>query len=79
MINLVDSFSTNNNCGFNLTNFKPKFIRDYFDEVVQDYERSFVGAFSSSLFSLLEEKNNGQYEVYFTIAKFINHVGYSLT
>ena len=46
-----DQFGENNNCGFNLTNFKPKFIRDYFDDVLKDYERSFVGSFVQSVLS----------------------------
>ena len=46
IVNVADQFSTNNNCGFNLANFKPKFMEDFYDEVVMDYERSFIGAFS---------------------------------
>lgn len=49
VLNVSDQFQTNNNCGFNLANFKLKFIRDFFAEVVTDYERSFIGAFATSL------------------------------
>ena len=49
VVNIADQFASNNNCGFNLANFKPKFMQDYYDEVVIDYERSFIGAFSSQL------------------------------
>jgi hypothetical protein len=49
ILNVADQFATNNNCGFNMANFKQRFIRDYFEEVVTDYERSFIGSFSSSL------------------------------
>ena len=49
VLNLADQFATNNNCGFNFANFKPKFIRDFFPEVATDYERSFVGSFAKSL------------------------------
>lgn len=52
IVNLADPFATNNNCGFNLANFKPKFIREFFSEVVSDYERSFIGAFCTALFAL---------------------------
>ena len=33
IVNLVDQFETENNCGFNLINFKPELIKDYFTEV----------------------------------------------
>jgi hypothetical protein len=46
--------------------------------VVKDYERSFIGAFSSALIDLLPPENE-EFELYFTIAKFVNNMGYSLT
>ena len=49
ILNVSDQFATNNNCGFNLANFKMKFLKNYFNEVVQDYERSFIGSFAHSL------------------------------
>lgn len=49
ILNVSDQFATNNNCGFNLANFKLKFLKSYFNEVVQDYERSFIGSFANSL------------------------------
>lgn len=30
VMNVADQYATNNNCGFNLANFKPKFLEDYF-------------------------------------------------
>lgn len=78
VLNITDQFSTNNNCGFNLANFKPRFIRDYFKDVVIDYERSFIGSFASALFRGLADKHN-EYEVFFTIAKFTENMGFSLT
>lgn len=76
VLNLTDHFQTNNNCGFNLANFKPRFIRDFFQDVVQDYERSFIGSFASALF---RELNPSEHELYFTIAKFSDNMGFSLT
>jgi len=49
VLNLADQHSANNNFGFNLANFKSRFIKNYYDEVVQDYERSFIGSFSQAL------------------------------
>ena len=43
-----------NNFGFNLSNFTPKLIDDYFQDVVGDYERSFAGSFAQALFWNLE-------------------------
>ena len=50
---MADQFDTKNNCGFNLANFTPRLIRDYFSEVIYDYERSFIGAFSSIIFEMM--------------------------
>jgi hypothetical protein len=47
VLNLTNG--TNNNAGFNLANFKPNFIQDFFEDVLADYERSFIGAFAASL------------------------------
>jgi len=76
VVNISDQFSTNNNCGFNLANFKLKFIRDFFAEVVTDYERSFIGAFATSLIE--QYLNESPFELYFTVAKFENNLGFTL-
>ena len=77
VLNVADQFATNNNCGFNLANFKPKFIKEYFNEVVSDYERSFIGAFATSVIEELLADSGC--ELYFTVAKFEGNMGYSLT
>jgi len=77
-LNLADSNAANNNCGFNLANFKPRFVRDYFDDVVTDYERSFLGSFTAALIEHFlpakaeKEKENGSggFELYFSMSKF---------
>ena len=77
---MVDQFKTDNNCGFNLANFKPRLIRDFYGEVVADYERSFIGAFSQALFTYpVIASDEAQFDVYLTIEKFINNCGFSLT
>ena len=77
MLNVADQFATNNNCGFNLANFKPKFVKEYFNEVVSDYERSFIGAFAQCV--IQNFLPNSQFELYFTVAKFEGNMGCSLT
>jgi hypothetical protein len=67
---------TNNNAGFNLANFKPKFIRDYFEDVLADYERSFIGAFAAALCN--KYLPSDQFQIYCSISKFVGNVGYSL-
>ena len=81
VLNVADQFATNNNCGFNLANFKLKFLKNYYSEVVQDYERSFIGSFANSILKtfLGPQGEDSQYELYFTIAKFEGNMGYSLT
>jgi len=34
VLNLVGQHSANNNFGFNLANFKSRFIKNYYDDVV---------------------------------------------
>ena len=56
-----------------------KFLKNYFNEVVQDYERSFIGSFASALLQQYLPKSGDTYELYFTVAKFEGNMGYSLT
>lgn len=42
-----------------------------------DYERSFIGSFSSAVFDALDQTD--VFELYFTISKFEGNMGYSLT
>ena len=79
VLNVADQFATNNNCGFNLANFKTKFLKNYFTEVVSDYERSFIGSFAHQLLQNYLPNSNDQFELFFTIAKFEGNMGYSLT
>ena len=51
-----------------------KFIKNYYNEVVQDYERSFIGAFASSVLKTFINAEDSQYELYFTIAKFEENI-----
>jgi len=44
--------------------------------VVTDYERSFVGAFATSLIE--QYLQDSPYELYFTVAKFENNLGFTL-
>ena len=79
ILNVADQFATNNNCGFNLANFKLKFLKNHFQEVVSDYERSFIGSFAHQVLQTYLPNTNGQFELFFTIAKFEGNMGYSLS
>lgn len=68
VLNMADTHAMNNNAGFNLANFKPRFLRDYFDDVVTDYERSFMGSFTAALIEHLLPESGC--ELYFSMAKF---------
>ena len=56
---------TNNNAGFNLANFKPKFIRDYFEDVLADYERSFMARlplpFATNIYQATNSKSTAPF------------------
>ena len=79
VLNLADQFNCNNNAGFNLTNFKVKFINQFFSDVITDYEKSIIGTFTKTI---LEKHNEdpklANVELYFTITKFENDIGFSL-
>ena len=77
VLNISDQFNSNNNAGFNLTNFKVKFINQYFQDVINDYEKSVIGTFTKQLLEKLEPLDE-KYELYFTITKFENDIGFSL-
>ena len=62
-----------------MANFKLRFIRDFFHEVVTDYERSFIGSFCGSLIALINsEEHDYNLELYMTITKFEENMGFSL-
>jgi hypothetical protein len=77
VLNLVNQSNSNNNCGFNLANFKPYFIDNYFEDVVKDYERSFIGAFSLALIEQFLATSS--FDLYLSISKFVGNMGFSLT
>ena len=76
MINLADQFGLNNNCGFNLTNFRPKVVREQFADVHRDYERSFMGSFCQTLLKLIQPTD---FYLFFSMTKFKGPVGFPLT
>ena len=80
VLNFADQFNSNNNAGFNLTNFKVKFINQFFQDVINDYEKSVIGTFVKKLLDKIngDQALSKNVELYFTITKFENDVGYSL-
>ena len=80
VLNFADQFNSNNNAGFNLTNFKVQFINQFFQDVINDYEKSVIGTFTKELLDKLNSDENckDQYQLYFTITKFENDIGFSL-
>ena len=80
MLNLADQFNSNNNAGFNLTNFKVKFINQFFQDVINDYEKSVIVTFTKSLLDKINDDAalKDRVELYFTITKFENDIGFSL-
>lgn len=74
MVNMCDHFDTNNNFGFNLANFKAEFFQQYYDDIVSDYELSFVGSFARHLFKPARDT-----EIYMSLSKFHGTRGFNLT
>jgi hypothetical protein len=80
ILNFADQYNCNNNAGFNLTNFKVKFINQFFQDVINDYEKSVIGTFTKTLLERINDDPNlkDRVEIYFTITKFENDIGFSL-
>ena len=75
VVNVTDQFMTNNNCGFNLQNFRPNFLKDRLADIVRDYERSFIGSFNSAVLKSLPEGC----QLYLGVARFNQNIGFSMT
>ena len=60
--------------------FKVQFINQFFQDVINDYEKSVIGTFTKELLDKLsvDEACKDRYELYFTITKFENDIGFSL-
>ena len=62
-----------------MTNFKVKFINQFFSDVITDYEKSIIGTFTKTILEKLnEDPKLSNVELYFTITKFENDIGFSL-
>ena len=58
VINVQDSQNTNNIGGFNLANFKLRYVDEYMKDVISDYEQSFIGSFIVELINKIENSKN---------------------
>lgn len=50
MLNLVDQNNTNNIGGFNISNFKMRYLNEFIKDVISDYEQSLLGSVVKNLF-----------------------------
>lgn len=74
-MNLVDTLNTNNIGGFNISNFKLRYLHEFITEVISDYEQSLIG---QVIKNLQGENSNKDRELWMSITKFKGEVGYSL-
>jgi hypothetical protein len=75
VINVVDQMNTNNIGGFNISNFKMRYLNEFIADVISDYEQSLIGSFSKDLLTKLDKQ---KFDLYMSITKFKGEVGYSL-
>lgn len=68
--------NTNNIGGFNLANFKMRYLDEFLKEVTNDYEKSFIGTFISVI--MIQLKSHPNLELKFSITKFQDEMAYSL-
>lgn len=69
VVNQADK--ANNIGGFNISNFKTRFLNDYLADVIADYHQSLLGA-------VLNEINLSSGMVHLSVTKFKGDVGFSL-
>ena len=50
VLNLVDQNNTNNIGGFNISNFKMRYLNEFIKDVISDYEQSLLGSVVKNLF-----------------------------
>lgn len=74
MLNLVDTLNTNNIGGFNISNFKMRYLNEFISDVISDYEQSVIGSFTKSLLEI----KGVNLDLFLSITKFKNDIGYSL-
>ena len=49
VINVVDEHNSNNIGGFNISNFKLRYLNSFLPDVIADYSQSFLGSVVHSL------------------------------
>jgi hypothetical protein len=47
----VDTQNTNNIGGFNITNFKMRYLNEFITDVIADYDQSIIGSVCKQLFN----------------------------
>ena len=77
VMNMGDVFNTNNIGGFNISNFKLRFLQEFLDDVVSDYESSFIGSFIQAMF-VHRETRSQNFDLFMSVTKFDQDFGYSL-
>jgi hypothetical protein len=78
-MNLADQHNSPNIGGFNLSNFKMRYLNEFITDIITDYEQSFLGSFAKSLIGHMHSLNYFKsLDLYMSITKFENDSGYSL-
>lgn len=76
---MTDQHYSNNIGGFNISNFKMRYLNEFITDIVNDYEQSFLGAFTKSLVTHMQNLNYFRsLDLFMSITKFKNDVGFSL-
>ena len=82
LLNVVDSLNSNNIGGFNISNFKMRYLNEFISDVISDYDQSFLGSVVRDIATKLGISSStseaGKYDLYMSITKFKGDVGFSL-
>jgi hypothetical protein len=83
IVNIVDACFTNNIGGFNISNFKIRYLTEFTADVIADYEQSILGSVLKEMMGMITKHNalpdgTQKLDVHMSITKFKNDIGYSL-
>lgn len=57
LVNIVDAHFTNNIGGFNISNFKMRYLTEFIADVIADYEQSLLGSIVKEMMNRVSKQN----------------------
>eukprot|EP00347_Sterkiella_histriomuscorum_P021895 403332391 len=79
ILNIADIQGTSNIGGFNISNFKMRYLNEFIGDIITDYEQSYIGCFTKQLITEMQDQNLFRsLELYMSVTLFEGDSGFSL-